>query len=135
MSKKPDNPQEPMVFESLKPTTVDVTLEGKKFYLQAANTDDFINFRNAQYDRMSVDSEGNPKSFKNYADLDRMIVGFCLYDQSTHKKVPLGEIRQWPGEITAELAKRAKRISGLAKEEEEEEDLKNSQGGTQDGSE
>jgi hypothetical protein len=114
---------DPMVFDSLEPQEVPVTIAGKQYVLREASEDVACKFRNAAM-RAARMTEGKVVGVDGLADAEPVLVGGCLFEkvESEHKgetkvgwaAVGVAAVRTWPARIVKPLFERAKAMSDLA---------------------
>lgn len=147
--------QESMVFDDLALTEIPVTIGEKSYTLREASGDAGCRYRNALLACTQLGPEGKPSQIRGMADVEPLLISFCLFDEKG-KPVKGTTIRSWPNRMIKKLFDRAKEISDLDEDEdldslikerdklderiaelrqdENEDELKNSPSGMTDGS-
>lgn len=122
-----------LVFDSLTPIEIPVTIAGKKYKLREASESAATDYRNAQLMAMRVNenAEGNrTATVGKLIETESILVSQCLFEindsdsKTIEKMVPLAEVRKWPHRIVNTLFKKAEEISGLEKKETKEDLIK-----------
>lgn len=112
---------EPIVFDSLTPVEVPVTIAGESYTLREATGETAVQYRDAMLACTTLGPEGKPTIISGLAGVEPLLVSLCLYDSIDHL-VPEATIRSWPARIQKALFERAKQISDLDEGEDEDED-------------
>lgn len=111
-----------MVFD-LSVTEIPVKIGDVEYTLKEASGDASIKYRNMVMGRVKM-LDGKPSQMDNLADSEPFLVHLCLFD-SEGKNVPINIIRSWPARIQKSLFEKAKEISQLDEEDEDDETSKN----------
>ena len=110
-----------IVFDSLKPVEVSVTLEGVKWILREATADVAVQYRNASFRSFRME-DGKLVRMDGLADIEPLVVSLCLCRCDGDGKVRLdgkgnvvtvleSDIRGWKVEVMKTLFDRIKAIS------------------------
>ncbi len=100
---------------------IPVNIENKKYILREASGAAACSYRNAMIECTQLGPDGKPTKLKGIANVEPLLVSLCLFDDK-NKRVPVATIQSWPSRIQKTLFDKAKEISELG--EEEEEDIK-----------
>lgn len=124
-------------FDDLALIEVPVSIGDKRYLLREASGNVACKYRNALLNCTVLGPEGKPQTVRNMADVEPLLVSLCLFQlleqpDGTVKERPaqLADVRGWPNRIVKALFERAKEISELDEEEEEQESVKNGSGDT-----
>lgn len=114
----------------------------KEFILREGSEDTIRQYRNIVLNGMTIGPDGKPSKIQGMADLDGFIVSQCLFEcngegEALKKPVGINLVRSWPRRVVKPLAERAKEISDIDQESENEseETVKNESSDTTTGSE
>ena len=121
-----------LVFDDLEPVEVSVSIGGNPYILREASGGAACQYRNALIECTKLGPGGIPTALKGIASVEPLLVSLCLFDDK-NKRVPVAAIEKWPARIQKALFERAKIISELG-EDEEEETVGNGSSDTTDGS-
>lgn len=108
-------PVSPLVFESIEPVEVPVTLGGKRYVLREAPGSVAADWRNAQY-RAAQAVRGPDGEYRGPGEIggtDAILVGGCLFPESTPQAVGTQFALALPARILRPLFETAKEISHL----------------------
>lgn len=123
---------EEFVYEDLAPVQIPVRYKQDRFVLREATPGGGAAYKNALARTARFDQGRNFVGVDNVAETELLLVSHCLYladsngdlkltPQGHPINVPLGVIKSWNFPFVEQLAKRAKEISGLAREDTEAE--------------
>lgn len=86
---------------------------GKESYtLREASYDAVLKHRNAIIACTELGPDGQPKSAKNFADTDALLLSMCLFD-GENKLVPASKIRSWKASVGKRMLAVLREISEL----------------------
>jgi len=124
---------EKLVFDSLKPITVEVSIDGNSYILREASTESAKTYRNAKLSAARFGDKGKLQQVEGAADSQSLIVSLCLHKVVNGKMytkrdgnpqpTPIAEVLAWPDRITDELFKTLLKISPTLRDEKSEKDL------------
>jgi hypothetical protein len=138
-------------FSDLEVIELTIPIFDKVFILREASGDAGTKYKNACLNAMKV-TKGQVAGFNRLADVEPLLISFCLFykndDGTRGTLVPIDKIRAWPYKVQNALFEKAKEISGIQDEndtvesleerlreaKEDEEESKNGQADTGDGS-
>lgn len=126
-------------FDLTETITIPVRIKDKdgvvrEYELREATGDIACRWRNAIFARTELGPNGKPKSLGNIADTEPILVSLCLFDTKTNNNVSVQTVRSWPSKIQKSLFEKIKEISDLEDDEVTNDDVKNEQTDTTDGS-
>lgn len=108
----------------LAPQEFKFTLNKKKYVLREAPADAGRRWRNANLAGATM-KDGRVTVPDSMADSETILVQGCVKEQFgdpiRERDVTLSQIREWPDRVTRNLFERAKKMSGLDKEDEGDE--------------
>jgi hypothetical protein len=125
---------ERMVFDSLEPKEIPVTLAGKSYVLREASEGAASARQSAISASMKFGPDGNPTGVVgNIGDADAVLLAHCLYEADEDGKirllpngdpdprylVPAQKIRGWLSRVTKPLIAKLKEISDLGESEKD----------------
>ncbi len=115
-----------LVFESLDPISIPVSVGSRKFLLREATVAAACEFENAANACTVYNDKGFRCGVKGLADVDSILVAKCLLEvkDGGYSSVSLDEVRGWPDRIQRVLYQKVREISGMNYVETEEELLK-----------
>lgn len=121
---------EEMIFESIIPTEIPVTIGDKKYLLVEADEEATLRYEAARLKGATL-KDGVITFGTEISMAGPILLSQCLYSMVKtpegnylrSSQVALGEILSWSPKITRPLIEKAKSISGLDKKEEEKVEL------------
>ncbi len=122
---------ETMDFTDITLKEIPVQVGDKKYTLREATGDAACLYRNAMLRCTKLGPEGKPETITGIADAEPYLVSLCLFNEG-NKPVPVATIRKWPARVQTALFDKAKEISELG-EDEDEDTAKNEQSDTMGG--
>ncbi len=123
---------DPIIIDNVAPITVKVTVGGKQYVLKEATEAAHCEYRNTVQKAIKW-SEGKQVGVGDMENANSLLLSLCLFELYQPKKdsdtvaerpVILQQIRSWPRRVTRPLIERCKQISGIIKEETQEDDDK-----------
>lgn len=106
---------------------VPIKIGNNDYILREASEDAVCKYRNALLKSTKLGPEGKPSAIDGMADVEPLLVSFCLFEKYDHKgvqkerNVSLQTIRSWPSRIVTQLFDKAKEISEIEEKETPEE--------------
>lgn len=113
-----------LVFDSIAPITVSVSLGGSPYVLKEASGETAVTFRNMVFKYADVSSSGAGKISEGLASIAPMLVSKCLFssqEDGTLKPVSMAFVNSLPARILDVLFQKAKEISGLDNAQSQED--------------
>lgn len=108
-------------FSDLTVIEIPVNISGEKYFLREASGEAACNYRNAVLKCTKLGPEGKPSSMEGIASVEPLLVSLCLVD-SEGKRVPESLVKSWPSRVVKVLYDKAKEISELDDDTDEDED-------------
>ena len=111
----------PIVFDTLELAKVPVTLVGEEYLLYEATEGQVVSWRNHHLKSTRM-ADGKVIGMDGMADSEPLLVSLCLRKVTKNGEVPVSivTIKNWPVAVVSCLFERAKQISGLNEEENED---------------
>jgi len=115
-----------IVFESIEPIEIPVTISGVDYVLKEANGKAACDYRNAMLAGAELDKNGNVAVIKGLANIEPLLVARCLYrivknpeGPDTFEPVLEEQVLKWPSRVLKVLFAKAKEISELGEATDE----------------
>lgn len=118
--------EQEMVFDSLVPREVPVTIGPKKYVLREATGDVVCRYRNSIMAATRLGPEGRPQQLTGLADTEPYLISMCLFEVTDGGEKPVtgSLIRSWPSRVQRALFKRVREISDLEAGDTDEDETK-----------
>jgi hypothetical protein len=100
---------------------LEVDIDGKEYILSEISGAQREVFLTKQSARMRFDAKGNVQGLRDFTGFESNLVSLSLKDKETGKCVEVSVIETWPASVVMQLAKEARKISGMASPGEAEE--------------
>ena len=101
-----------MVFDSIEPIEIRITIAGKQYILREADDAAVTAYRNSQVRSARV-VDGKFTGMGDVANSEPLLLSKCLFEEAGRKAVPLAEISKWRHRVTRPLIERLKKISDI----------------------